>query len=656
MLFRLLGLSLLMALAGTGANAMGDDAPAWLQEAAKISVPAYEKDVPAVVLLREQQVTIGEDGRVTTVTTFAIRILIHEGRDYAEAREFYASDTGKVRDMHGWLIRPTGQVKKYGKDEIIDAIQDLNDIYNESRVRLIDASKEADTGSVFGYQATTEEKSIFSQGVWLFQDRLPAITSRYTLTLPPGWSAKSVTFNHSKIEPTVNGTTYTWELSNLQPIVIEPSSPRFSSLAARVAISYFPPGDTRTVNFKTFATWSEVSFWLSQLHDPQSIPNEALAEKVRQLTANAKTELEKIRAVATFVQSIRYISIDMNVSRGGGMRPHAATEVFAKSYGDCKDKANLMRAMLKVINISSYPVGIYSGDPDYVRAEWASPHQFNHCIIAVKVADETQAATIITHPRLGRLLIFDATDDDTPVGDLPEHEQGSLALIIAGEEGSLVRMPVTPAESNLLDRKVEASLDAEGSLTAMIREKAVGRWAAEYRSEFRHLSHTDYQKVIEGWVARGVTAARVSKVEPRDNSGDGRFDLDVDFSAPGYAQLMQDRLLVFKPAMVSRREALSLTSAKRQHPVVLTSNAYSETVRVKLPVGFDVDEMPDAVKLSTAFGSYATTYEVKDGHLVFTRKLVQSAATIPVEQYASVRSFFERIRAAEQSPVVLTRK
>jgi hypothetical protein len=645
-----------MALAGTGANAMGDDAPAWLQEAAKISVPAYEKDVPAVVLLREQQVTIGEDGRVTTVTTFAIRILIHEGRDYAEAREFYASDAGKVRDMRGWLIRPTGQIKKYGKDETIDAIQDLNDIYNESRVKLIDASKEADTGSVFGYQATTEEKSIFSQGVWLFQDRLPAITSRYTLTLPQGWSAKSVTFNHSKIEPTVNGTTYTWELSNLQPIVIEPSSPRFSSLAARVAISYFPSGDTRTVNFKTFATWSEVSFWLSQLHDPQSIPNDALAEKVRQLTANAKTELEKIRAVATFVQSIRYISIDMNVSRGGGMRPHAATEVFAKSYGDCKDKANLMRAMLKVINISSYPVGIYSGDPDYVRAEWASPHQFNHCIIAVKVADETQAATIITHPKLGRLLIFDATDDDTPVGDLPEHEQGSLALIIAGEEGSLVRMPVTPAESNLLDRKVEASLDAEGSLTAMIREKAVGRWAAEYRSEFRHLSHTDYQKVIEGWVSRGVTAARVSKVEPRDSSGDGRFDLDVDFSAPGYAQLMQDRLLVFKPAMVSRREALSLTSAKRQHPVVLTSNAYSETVRVKLPVGFDVDEMPDAVKLDTAFGSYATTYEVKDGHLVFTRKLVQSAATIPVEQYASVRNFFERIRAAEQSPVVLTRK
>ena len=62
------------------------------------------------------------------------------------------------------------------------------------------------------------------------------------------------------------------------------------------------------------------------------------------------------------------------------------------------------------------------------------------------------------------------------------------------------------------------------------------------------------------------------------------------------------------------------------------------------------------MKLDTAFGSYATSYEVKDGVLIFSRKLVQRATTIPVEQYNSVRSFFERIRAAEQAPVVLIRK
>ena len=356
------------------------------------------------------------------------------------------------------------------------------------------------------------------------------------------------------------------------------------------------------------------------------------------------------------MQSIRYISIDIGVSRGGGMRPRPATEVFARSYGDCKDKANLMRAMLKVLSITAYPVVIYSGDANFVREEWASPQQFNHCIIAIKVSDETQVATILAHPRLGRFLIFDPTDDDTLVGDFAEQEQGSLALIVAGDGGSLMRMPITPAETNLLDRRVEASLAADGSLTATIHEKATGRWAVGYRSEFRHLAHPDYQKAIEGWITSGAPAAKVTKVEPRDDSPAGRFDLDIDFTASAYAQSMQDRLLVFKPAIVSRRESLSLTAAKRKQPIVLTANAYSETARIKLPAGFVVAEMPDAVKLNTSFGSYATTYEVKDGQLIFTRNLVQSAATIPVEQYNSVRTFFERIRAAEQAPVVLARK
>lgn len=655
MRLRLLGLSLLMFCAAAGVRA-GDEAPAWLQQAAKVSVPEYEKDLPAVVLQREQHVTVSEDGRIITSTLFAVRILIREGRGYAEAKEFYESDAGKVREIHAWLIKSSGQVRKYGKDDIIDAVEDPNDVYNESRYKMIDASKEADAGAVFGYQAITEERSIFSQDIWAFQNRLPAIASRYILTLPSGWAAKTVTFNHEKIEPTISGSTYTWELSNLLPIRPEPSSPRVSSLAPRIAISYFPPGDTQSANFKTFSNWSEVSYWLTQLHDPQAIPNQALSEKARQLTANSRTELDKIRAIGTFVQSIRYISIDIGVSRGGGMRPHAATEVFAKSYGDCKDKANLMRAMLKVIGITAYPVGIYSGDADYVREEWASPNQFNHCIIAIKVRDDTQVATIITHPKLGRLLIFDATDDDTPVGDLPDQEQGSLALIVAGNEGSLVRMPVTPAETNLLDRRVEASLDAYGSLTAVIQERAAGRWASGYRSEFRHLSRSDYQKVIEGWISSGASAARVSKVDPRDDSSAGRFDLDIDFTALNYAQLMQNRLLVFKPAIVSRRESLSLTDPKRKHPIVIKSTAYTETVSVKLPAGFVVDEMPDPVKLDTSFGSYATTYEVKDGQLIFTRKLVQNAITIPVDQYNSVRTFYERIRSAEQAPVVLARK
>ncbi len=188
----------------------------------------------------------------------------------------------------------------------------------------------------------------------LFKDSLPVINSRYNLTLPEGWRAEGVTFNHPKIEPRVNGTSYSWELSNLPPIPYEPMSPSLSHLVPRLAVSYFPPANSSALAIKTFSSWSEVAAWMSDLEDPQVIVDDALARKAYELTALAKTEFDKIRAIAQYAQNIQYISIQTGIGRGGGYRPHASNEVFAKSYGDCKDKANLMRAMLKVVGIVAY--------------------------------------------------------------------------------------------------------------------------------------------------------------------------------------------------------------------------------------------------------------------------------------------------------------
>jgi hypothetical protein len=650
--FLLVGVLLILF---ANASASGDDAPAWLRQAANLKFPTYDKDVTAVVLVDDGTVTVGEDGRVVKVYNFAVRILRREGRGYAQARVGYVPDSGKVKELRAWLIRGDGEVKRYGKDETLDMAATPNDVYDEYRVKRISAGDDAGAGMVFGYTYTTEDRSVFSQDDWAFQSAIPAVSSRYTLVLPSGWRAEAVTFNHSKVEPTVSGSTYIWELTNLDSVPREPLSPSLTNLVARLAVSYYPPAG-QSSGIKTFSNWSDVGAWMGELEDPQVVVDDSLTSKARELTAHAASEYEKIQAIGRYVQHIQYISVQTGLGRGGGYRPHTATQVFAKSYGDCKDKANLMRAMLKVIGITAFPVSIYSGDPDYVRAEWPSPQQFNHCIVAVKVSDETQGPTIIQHPRLGRLLIFDPTAEETPVGDLPSYLQGSLALIDTKECDTLVKMPVTPPESNLLDRQIEASIDGNGTLVATIREKANGQWAAGYRRELQNESRPQYVKRIEGWVTAGATAARVTRVEPRDNIAAGHFDLDIDFTAPAYGQLMQGRLLIFRPAIVGRRDSLYLTEAKRKHPVVLTSNAYSETVRVKLPAGFAVDEMPDAVKLDTAFGSYATSYEVKDGELIFSRKLVQRATTIPAEQYNSVRSFFERIRAAEQAPVVLIGK
>jgi Domain of Unknown Function with PDB structure (DUF3857)/Transglutaminase-like superfamily len=656
MKFMLITIVGLLMFAAPASAAPGDETPQWVKQAAEIKVPTYDKDVPAVVLLDESSTTIGSDGRVNEVYNYAIRILRREGRDYAEGEVGYIPDIGKVKEFRAWLIRPGSETKRYGKDDTVDIAGDLNDVYNEYRMRKISASSEADAGSVFAYSYTLEDRSVFSQADWSFQGSLPVISSRYNLTLPEGWRAEAVTFNHAKIDPTVNGTNYSWELTNLAPVADEPLSPSLSHLVPRLAVSYYPPASGQAVSIKTFSNWADVATWLTELGDPQVVVNDALARKAYELTALSKTEYEKIRAIAQYVQNIQYISIQTGLGRGGGYRPHASTEVFAKSYGDCKDKANLMRAMLKVVGIEAVPVSIHSGDPNYVRAGWPSPQQFNHCIIAVKVSDQTQASTIIKHPTLGRLLIFDPTDEQTPIGDLPFYLQGSLALINSKTETELARMPVTPPEMNQLERIATLELLGDGGIAGKIQEQANGQIAVTFRSEFRRLSKPEYTGMIERWLTTGATSARLNKMEPSDNSSDGRFTLNVEFSATHYGQLMQGRLLVFKPAIVSRREGLSLTSASRKHPVVLRANSYSETVRVQLPAGFAVDELPDEVKIETPFGSYVTSYEVINNELVFKRRLSQQATTIAAADYEVVRKFYESIRAAENAPVVLAKK
>jgi len=646
--------ALLIAVFAVAAFA-GDEPPQWLKASAGQAVPTYEKDVPAVYLYSEQQDALGSDGKLVTVENQAVKVLTRSGRDFAVARVFYLVSSGKVRGIQAWLIRPDGTIKNYDKKTVVDVIADSDDVYNEGRVKLIDGSADADIGYVFGYTVESEVQPLFYQDSWSFQRRLPTLVSRYSLSLPSGWKATSLTFNAPEVAPQVNGSSYSWEMRNLAPIRPEPMSPGVANLSPRIVVNYSPDSGAQSVN-RAFADWLDVSRWATGVHDPQVVIDDSIAIKARDLTSGASTELEKIRAIGNFVQNLQYISIDIGVGHGNGYRPRPSNLVLSRGYGDCKDKANLMRALLKTLKIEAYPIAIFSGDPTYVRAEWASPRQFNHCIIAVKVSDATVTPTVINHPKLGRLLIFDATDPYTPVGDLPDYLQGSNALIIAGESGGLAKMPITPPELDRLERRIDVNLSELGSLRGKISERAIGQTSSAFRRDLRALSSTEYKKSLEGWLTRGSTGAQLVSYTPTDRQSENGFDLDVEFSIPVYAQLMQNRLLVFKPVVVSRRNSTALTDAKRTTPIELDANSMHETVTFTLPADFVIDEMPSAVNLNTQFGTYTTSYEQKDGKLIFTRLMTTSRMLVPADKYASVRDFYAAIREAEQSPVVLLRK
>src|SRR5258708_39968623 len=96
------------------------DAPAWLRDAAAQKSPQFDKKVTALVLHDESRISVEESGKTTSTTYRAVRILTRDGRGEAFAREMYLTGSGKVKELRAWLIRPSGDVKAYGKDRVLD--------------------------------------------------------------------------------------------------------------------------------------------------------------------------------------------------------------------------------------------------------------------------------------------------------------------------------------------------------------------------------------------------------------------------------------------------------------------------------------------------------------------------------------------------------
>jgi hypothetical protein len=166
-------------------GAVAEDAPDWLRQAAAANVAAFDKKNSFVVLRDESRIAISASGVVTRENTNAIKILRKEGKDAATAQEIYKTDTDKIREFRAWLIQSNGEVKKYGKNETVDAAIVDNDVYNNVRRKLIIANYDAAEGAVFGYETVVEERSVFGQFEWFFQPHEPSLVCRKDGPLTP---------------------------------------------------------------------------------------------------------------------------------------------------------------------------------------------------------------------------------------------------------------------------------------------------------------------------------------------------------------------------------------------------------------------------------------------------------------------------------------
>ncbi|MEO8028244.1 MAG: DUF3857 domain-containing protein [Bryobacteraceae bacterium] len=623
-----------------------EDAPSWVREAAAATLPAYPAKVNSVVLFTEEKTIVDDSGRFLTTTRSAAKVLTKQGTNI-QFFDQYDTDGGKVREFRAWLIPPSGKVKKYGKDEILDVACAENDIYNQCRRRVVSSRGDGEPGAIFAYESVIEHRSFGNQLEFFFQHGMPVRLARFAVTIPAGWELKAIPFQGAPPEPAVSGNTHTWQMENLPHRELEPNAPSYLSIAPWIAINLLPPGGRQ----RAVLTWQEASQLISELQNGQYELDAAMTAKAQALIAEAHTELEKIQAIGRFVQQVHYVSIQTNVSKGGGYRPHAAAQVFQKLYGDCKDKANLMRAMLRAAGLTAYPVAIYSGDRTHVSDRWPSLGAFNHAITAIAVSAETKAPAVAEHPKLGRLLFFDPTDPYVPVGLLPDHEQGSLALVGGGENGGLMQVPAAAPEPDWQVREVEARLNADGGIDGSFVETSRLGALSGARSQVRGLSKTDYTKSIERWIGRSIAGAKATAIETTDK--EDSMTLKASFSAARFAQVPQPSLMIVRATPLEEEIGPRLTEKSRQYPVVVDADGFRESVRILLPPGVKVDELPGALSLRSPFGEFDAKWEAPPGAVVFTRRVAIKAQTVPPEKYQELKKFLDLVQGASRTPVVL---
>jgi hypothetical protein len=618
-------------------------------------LPAYDEKTDAVLLYSETNVTVVSTDKIKTQVREAYKILRPNGRGHGTVL-VRVNPQRKVKSLHGWCIPAQGkdyEVKDKDAIEVsppnIEGAELISDV--KYKVLHIPAP---DPGNIVGYEYEVEDQPFFLQDMWQFQEMDPVRESHYSLQLPVGWEYKASWLNHPEAKPTeVGGNLSQWVLNNVRGMRREPEMPPRDGVAGSMIVSFFPPGGPA---LNGFATWNDMGKWYANLVSGRMEASPAIKQQVAALTASKSTPLQKMQAIAEFVQrDIRYVAIELGI---GGWQPHPAPDVFSHRYGDCKDKATLLRSMLQEIGVDSYHVAIYT-ERGAVTPQTPAHHGFNHVITAIKLpeglTDQSLIATI-QHPKLGKILFFDPTDYLTPFGQIRGALQANYGLLVTPDGGELIELPQQPSSMNGVQRTAILTLDATGTLKGEVKEVRLGQRASSERWRLRTVTtDTDRIKPIEELLANSlgsfhITHASVINLQQTDQP----FGFNYSFESPNYAKNAGNLLLV-RPRVIGNKGAGFLeTKEPRKFPVEFEGPARdTDTFEITIPAGYAVDDIPPPVDADYSFASYHAKTVVNGNVVDYSRTFEVRELSVPVDKAEDLRKFYRTIASDERNTVVL---
>jgi len=169
--------------------------------------------------------------------------------------------------------------------------------------------------------------------------------------------------------------------------------------------------------------------------------------------------------VARLHREVRYTGVEFGEA---SLVPRRPAEVLARRYGDCKDKAALLVALLRAAGVPAHVALLNVSDID-LDAKLPSMGDFDHAIVYVPPAGSAPA------------LWIDATNPSTTVGELPGSDVDRRALVASARSEGLIKTPAGASGQSVIRETCRVLLGESGYPRIIERTEAKGAAARVFR-------------------------------------------------------------------------------------------------------------------------------------------------------------------------------
>jgi len=603
------------------------------------------------------QLRYEEDGSGSADAYARIRVQTYSGVQKVGQLVFsYDSANAEMEVRRVRVTKPDGKVVTAGPD----AIQDMTSPIAQSAPTYTDLRQKhvvvpsLSPGDTLEYETFTTYRPLTPGKIWQIWDLVSnevCLDEQVELSVSSKMAVKTSTTGADgpALRTELGRNIWTWKTSNMlhgeRPLLLPSSDvlPDVKSLLKAPPRLY-----SRRIWITSFADWAELSAWYAGLDRDRRVPTPEVRAKAEELTRDSHSDLEKVRAIYNYVaRNIRYVSLSFGVGR---FQPHFAAEVLAHQYGDCKDKATLLEAMLEAVGIKASPALLQASGR---MEEIPTPFEFDHAITYL-VLD-------------GKEMWLDSTLGVAPFGYLMPNVRGKVALVASPEKGSeLRRIPNELSTPTFYGINLEGRLTDERRLDALLTFETRGDWEVLLRLALVQSSVGQLQSVLEASAKKDARSddLAISDLDvryPYDTSSPLRMRLHLTATLleENQTRSAEDTAKAYRgerfssPRRFDELVSSLLPPVAGNHGTTL-GDAKEMTINLKLTFGDKLAEklaaelkgrQIDPSRLIQDFAEYEQNWNWEAPALSGNWRLATKMAAVPVDRYAEYSAF----RSAVQS-------